>query len=164
MLKRPGVRITGYSLGLVGWSLLITAGRSHMTSCLSTAAGVVAFLVAMLLFLATLKLSVPARYVSNPRFQRFDIALGFACVSSIALVLASLVLTVLATDGRNPHSTVRCGYEDRPRPASDCPMRVASAQVGRERLLATDPSHAALGFGDLANVCRSTATKPNVGA
>jgi hypothetical protein len=73
-----------------------------VASSLSSVAGVLAFLVAMLLFLATLKLSVPARYVSNPRFQRFDIALGFGCLTSIALVLASLVLTVLATDGQSP--------------------------------------------------------------
>jgi hypothetical protein len=102
MLSRPGVRITAYSLGLVGWSLLITAGRSHVTSSLSIVAGVLAFLVPMLLFVATLKLSVPARYLSNPRFQRFDIALGFLCLTSITLVLASLVLTVLATDGQSP--------------------------------------------------------------
>ncbi len=102
MLRRPGVRITGCSLGLVGWSLLVTAGHSHVTSGLSTAAGVLAFLVAMLLFLVALKLSVPARYISNPRFQRFDIALGFLCLTSIALVVASLLLSVLATDGQSP--------------------------------------------------------------
>jgi len=102
MLRRPGVRIGGYSLALVGLTLLITVGRSHLASTASTAAGVVAFLVAMILFLAALQLSVPARYMSNPRFQRFDIALGLLSLASIVLVLASLVLTVLATDGQSP--------------------------------------------------------------
>jgi hypothetical protein len=37
------------------------------------------------------------------------------------------------------------------------------AVVGSVPFLATFPSQAALGFGDRANVCRSTATIPKVG-
>ena len=101
MLGRPGARIAGYSLALVGLILLIAVGRSHLPATASTAAGVVAFLVAMILFLAALQLSIPARYISNPRFQRFDVALGLLSLASIVLVLASLVLTVLATNGQS---------------------------------------------------------------
>jgi hypothetical protein len=104
-LSRPGIRIASYSLAIVVTVLLIKVGRSHVTSAASAAAGVVAFLVLMMLFLATLKLIVPQRYISNPRFQRFDIALGFLSLASIALVLTSLVLVVLATDGQSPAPT-----------------------------------------------------------
>jgi len=104
-LSRPGVRIAGYSLAIVVTILLIKVGRSHVTSGVSAAAGVVAFLVLMILFLAALKLVVPQRYMSNPRFQRFDIALGFLSLASIAFVLTSLVLVVLATDGQSPAPT-----------------------------------------------------------
>lgn len=102
ILRRPGLRIAGYSLAIVGMTLLITVGRSHVTSTAATAAGVLAFLAVMLLFLAALKLIVPARYITNPRFQRFDIALGFLSVASMVLVVTSLVLAVLATDGQAP--------------------------------------------------------------
>jgi len=104
-LSRPGIRIAGYSLAIVVTILLITVGRSHLTSSASAAAGIIAFLVLMLLFLAALKLIVPPRYISNPRFQRFDIALGFLSLASIAFVLTSLVLAVLATDGQSPTPT-----------------------------------------------------------
>lgn len=89
-------------MAIVGMSLLLTVGQSRLTSPASTAAGVLAFLVVMLLFLATLKLIVPARYITNPRFQRFDIALGFLSVASMVLVLTSLLLAVLATGGQSP--------------------------------------------------------------
>ncbi len=102
ILRRPGLRIAGYSLAIVGMTLLITVRQSRLTSPASTAAGVVAFLLVMLLFLAALKLIVPARYITNPRFQRFDIALGFLSVASMVLVLTSLLLAVLATDGQSP--------------------------------------------------------------
>jgi hypothetical protein len=104
-LSRPGIGVAGYSLAIVVTILLIKVGRSHVTSGASVAAGVVAFLVLMILFLAALKLIVPQRYVSNPRFQRFDIALGFLSLASIAFVLTSLVLVVLATDGQSPAPT-----------------------------------------------------------
>ncbi len=104
-LSRPGIRIAGYSLAIVVTILLINVGRSHVTSGASAAAGVVAFLVLMILFLAALKLIVPRRYMSNPRFQRFDIALGFLSLASIGFVLTSLVLVVLATDGQSPAPT-----------------------------------------------------------
>jgi hypothetical protein len=104
-LSRAGIRIAGYSLAIVVTILLIKVGRSHVTSGASAAAGVVAFLVLMLLFLAALKLIVPPRYISNPRFQRFDIALGFLSLASIGFVLTSLVLVVLATDGQSPAPT-----------------------------------------------------------
>jgi hypothetical protein len=105
MLRRPGIRIAGYSLAIVGMTLLTTVGQSHLTGSASTAAGVVAFLVLMILFLAALKLIVPPRYISNPRFQRFDIALGLLSLASMVLVLTSLVLVVLATDGQSPAPT-----------------------------------------------------------
>ncbi len=104
-LRRPGIRIAGYSLAIVVTILLVTVGRSRLTSSASAAAGIVAFLVLMILFLAALKLIVPPRYISNPRFQRFDIALGFLSLASIAFVLTSLVLVVLATDGQSPAPT-----------------------------------------------------------
>lgn len=102
ILRRPGLRIASCSLAIVGMTLLIPVGRAHLTSTAATAAGVLAFLAVMLLFLAALKLIVPARYITNPRFQRFDIALGFLSVASMVLVVTSLVLAVLATDGQAP--------------------------------------------------------------
>jgi hypothetical protein len=102
MLSRPGTRIAGYSLAMVGMTLLITLGRSHVTQTAATAAGIVSLLVVMILFLAALKLALPPRYTTNPRFQRFDIALGLLTLASSVLVVTSLVLAVLATDGQSP--------------------------------------------------------------
>ena len=102
MQSRPGIRIAGYSLAIVGLTLLTTVGQSHLTSSASTAVGVIAVLVVLILFLAALKLIVPPRYITNPRFQRFDIALGFLSLAAMVLVLTSLGLVVLAVDGQSP--------------------------------------------------------------
>jgi purine-cytosine permease-like protein len=59
ILRRPGLRIAGCSLAIVGMTLLITVGQSHLTSPASTASAVLAFLVVMLLFLVALKLKQP---------------------------------------------------------------------------------------------------------
>jgi len=101
-LRRPGIRIAGYALAIVGITLITGAAQSHLTSSASAAAGIAAFLMLMILFFAALRLIVPPRYMTNPRFQRFDIALGSLSLASMVLVAMTAVLAVLAVDGQSP--------------------------------------------------------------
>jgi len=101
-LKRPSVRIAFLSVLVPALTLLVAAAVSPFGQGARNGAGLLLLPILLAPFIAALAYVVPARYLTNPRFERMDIGLGSMTLGELVLLVLCPLLVFLAVDGQSP--------------------------------------------------------------